>query len=187
MNTTVTSKQEILNAAKAMVAQEGIQAITMRQVAKACGIAVGSLYNYFPAKSDLTLATVEAIWQEVFHGRQQCAATGQNSFLKVIEWLFGSIKQGAVAYPGFLIGHPAGFGAEGRAKGRHTMRQHFAHMKMGLLQALQQDSAVRQSAFTPQLTQEQFIGFVFDNILAMLVRGEESCGFFLEIVRRTIY
>ena len=50
MNTIVTSKEAILAECRAIVMEKGISSINMRSVAAACGVAVGSLYNYFPSK-----------------------------------------------------------------------------------------------------------------------------------------
>ena len=38
----------------------------MRTVASECGIALGSLYNYFSSKSELLSATIEAVWKDIF-------------------------------------------------------------------------------------------------------------------------
>ena len=38
----------------------------MRKVATACGIAVGSVYVYFPTKADLTAAVLTRFFDEIF-------------------------------------------------------------------------------------------------------------------------
>ena len=55
MNTVVTSREQILGAAKEIAALEGVAQISIRGVAKACGVSVGSIYNYFPTKSELVI------------------------------------------------------------------------------------------------------------------------------------
>lgn len=50
-----------------IAAQEGLSALSMRTVARACGVALGTLYNYYADKDALLIATVESIWQEIFH------------------------------------------------------------------------------------------------------------------------
>ena len=66
MNKTVTSKEEILDKSREIIAEKGVSAINMRTVAAQCGIAVGSLYNYFASKSELMSAAVEAVWKDIF-------------------------------------------------------------------------------------------------------------------------
>lgn len=50
MNTIVTSKEEILQASRELIRQEGWSAISIRSVAAACGVSVGFIYNYFDSK-----------------------------------------------------------------------------------------------------------------------------------------
>ena len=66
MNKIVTSKEDILKASREIASKDGLQSINMRNVAKHCGVAVGSIYNYFPSKADLIIATVEDIWKSFF-------------------------------------------------------------------------------------------------------------------------
>lgn len=66
INTVVTSREAILAACREMVAEQGLGAIGMRAVAARCGVAVGSLYNYFPSKDALLAAAVESVWEEIF-------------------------------------------------------------------------------------------------------------------------
>ena len=67
MNTAVTSREAILTVCREMVSRQGLDSLNMRSVARACQVALGSLYNYFPSKDDLLLATVESVWQDIFH------------------------------------------------------------------------------------------------------------------------
>ena len=62
MNTVVTSKEDILKTSRELIQQQGWSAINVRSVAAACGVSVGSIYNYFDSKTDLMGAAVESIW-----------------------------------------------------------------------------------------------------------------------------
>ena len=66
MSRAVTSEEEILKVSCGIVAKKGIAAVNMRTVASECGIALGSLYNYFSSKSELLSATIEAVWKDIF-------------------------------------------------------------------------------------------------------------------------
>ena len=65
MNTIVTSKEDILKASRELIQQQGWPAINIRCVAAACGVSVGSIYNYFDSKATLLGATVESVWWEI--------------------------------------------------------------------------------------------------------------------------
>ncbi len=66
MNTVVTSREEILRAAGEMVKVGKGDGVSMRGIARECGIAVGSIYNYFPTKNHLMIAVVVEMWKEIF-------------------------------------------------------------------------------------------------------------------------
>ncbi len=53
MNKTVTSKRGNIRSWQNNCCKRGITAVNMRTVAAGCGIALGSLYNYFASKAEL--------------------------------------------------------------------------------------------------------------------------------------
>ena len=61
MNTVVTSKEEILKASRELVRQQGWPAVNIRSVAAACGVSVGSIYNYFDSKAAIEQFIQEAL------------------------------------------------------------------------------------------------------------------------------
>ena len=70
MNTIVTSKEEILKNSRELIREKGWAAVSIRSVASACGVSVGSIYNYYDSKAELISATVESVWCEIFHRPQ---------------------------------------------------------------------------------------------------------------------
>jgi TetR/AcrR family transcriptional regulator, cholesterol catabolism regulator len=49
-------KKQILETAMKLFAQKGFHATSMQEIAEQCGIAKGSIYNYFPSKDELLLS-----------------------------------------------------------------------------------------------------------------------------------
>ena len=47
LNTIVTSREAILQTSRELIRTQGWDAVNIRNVAKACDISVGSIYNYF--------------------------------------------------------------------------------------------------------------------------------------------
>lgn len=56
------TKAEILDVAYARAQQDGLSGLSIRSVARECGVAVGTLYNYFPDKAALVSAIVLRFW-----------------------------------------------------------------------------------------------------------------------------
>lgn len=185
MNKVVTSKEDILSVSKEMVAANGIQAINMRSVAKQCGVAVGSVYNYFPSKNDLMIAVIDVIWKEIIQDISDC--TLSSGFLENVEKLFYSVKSGGEKYPFFFSIHSMSIAKSGKDKGRETMNQYFAAVKTDLLHSLQNDQRIKQDFFSAKCTQTDFIEFIFSNLISLLMNEQESCDLLLEIIKGTIY
>ena len=180
LNTVITSKEAIMQVCRRIVAEKGMNVLNMRLVADECGIALGTLYNYFAGKYAPVLAAVESIWRDIFHaGTPQETAP---SFPGYVAVLYGRIQKGAEAYPGFLTGHSIRIAASKRGEAKSVMEHTFAHMKAGMLEVLRKDPSVPSNAFTPSFSQEDFVGFVQDQLL---VWGQSTCGALLEVIRRT--
>lgn len=185
MNKLITSQEAILCVGKEIVLEKGLQGLNIRDVARRCGVSVGSIYNYFPTKSDLIVATIESVWKDIMHGYKVCE--NQHSFVDNVQSFFLNIQKGSEKYPSFFSAHSMSVVTIDKEKGRESMDKYFSHMKKGLLETLNADSGVKGDAFSPDFTKEDFIDFVFTNLMTRLMNQASSCDFLLEAIRRIIY
>ena len=185
MNKAVTTKEEILKTSCALIQEQGWSAVSIRSVAAACGVSVGSIYNYFDSKAELVSATVESVWREIFH-RPEDAAVFQDVQACVI-WMYERMNYGCKQYPGFFTLHSLGFLRENKSDGRRRMQQTWQHILDGLCLVLKRDARVRPDAFTDQFTAEKFADVLFSLMLSALLRQDYDPTAVLEIVRRTLY
>ncbi|MBS4978123.1 MAG: TetR/AcrR family transcriptional regulator [Clostridiales bacterium] len=185
MNKTVTSKEEILKTSRKLIREQGCAAVNIRSVATACGVSVGSIYNYFDSKAALVGAAVESIWFEIFH-RPDDAAVFQDT-IACITWMYERMEYGCKQYPGFFTLHSLGFMQEDKSDGKRRMQQAWQHILDGLSFVLKMDSKVRKDAFNEQFTVEKFADVLFSFMLSALFRQEYDVEAVLEIIRRTIY
>ena len=168
MNTVVTSKEEILSISRQLMQQKGWASVNIRSVAAACGVSIGSIYNYFDSKSALIKAIVESVWCEIFHRPEE--ETAFQDTLSCIIWMYKRMEYGSKQYPGFFTLHSLGFIPKDKPEGKQQMQQAWQHILDELSSVLKKDRNIRAHAFTEQFTAEKF--------------DPEAV---LEIVRRTIY
>lgn len=185
MNNVVTSKEEILKISRELIRQQGWSAINIRSVAAACGVSVGSIYNYFDSKAALVGATVESVWCEIFHCTEE--ETVFQDTQACIIWMYGRMEYGCRQYPVFFTLHSLGFMREEKADGKQRMQQTWQHILAGLCSVLKRDTKVRPDAFNEQFTVEKFAGVLFSLMLSALLRQDYDASAVLEIVRRTLY
>lgn len=159
MNTIVTSKEDILKNSRELIREKGWAAVSIRSVASACGVSVGSIYNYYDSKAELISATVESVWCEIFH-RPQDEAVFQD-VQTCVKWMYERMAYGCEQYPGFFTLHSLGFMQEDKADGKRHMQQIWHHILNGLCTVLQQDTKIRPDAFNAQFTVENSPMFYF--------------------------
>ncbi len=185
MNTIVTSKEELLKTSRELIQQQGWSAVSIRSVASACGVSVGSIYNYFDSKAALMSATVESVWHEIFH-QPEDEAIFQDT-LSCITWMYERMEYGRRQYPGFFTLHSLGFMQEDKLDGKRRMQQTWQHILDGLCSVLRRDANIRPDAFSEQFTVEQFADILFSLMLSALLRQDYNPDAVLEIVRRILY
>ena len=172
MNTIVTSKEEILQTSRELIRQQGWSAVSIRSVAAACGVSVGSIYNYFDSKADLVGATVESVWSEIFHRPNDMSVF--QSVESCITWMYGRVAYGSEQYPGFFTLHSLGFMLA------------FSSVWLGCF-VMTQDQKIRSDAFTEDFTEEKLASVLFSLMLSALLRQDYDPSTVLEMVRRLIY
>ena len=170
MNKIVTSKEEILKTSRELIQEQGWSAVNIRSVAAACGVSVGSIYNYFDSKAALVGAAVESVWFEIFH-RQDDEEIFQDT-IACITWMYERMEYGSRQYPGFFTLHSLGFMQEEKSNGRKQMQRTWQHILDGLSFVLKKDRKVRENAFTEQFTAEKFADVLFSLMLSALLRQD---------------
>lgn len=185
MNTVVTSREKILQTSRELIQQQGWSAVSIRSVATACGVSVGSIYNYFDSKVELIGATVESVWCEIFHRPEDIAVF--EDIQVCITWIYDRMAYGCKQYPGFFTLHPLGFLREEKSDGKRRMQQTWQHIVNGLCSVLKKDTKIRSDAFTEDFTPEKFADVLFSLMLSALLRQDYEPSAVLEIIRRTLY
>ncbi len=86
-----------LEAAKNELLVSDYNGFTIRSVAKRCGIAVGTLYNYFPSKDMLAAAVMLQDWTRALAVMHQSATRSQN-ILDGLQIIYEEIERFASVY-----------------------------------------------------------------------------------------
>ena len=72
-------RENILLQARALLLQGGFESLTMRTVASACNVAVGTVYNYFPSKEMLVAGIMLQDWQHALHTMREHSAAATSA------------------------------------------------------------------------------------------------------------
>ncbi len=61
-----TDPEALLGEAYRIAEDEGLNSLSIRKVASACDVSVGTVYTYFPSKGDLVAAVIDRFFQSAF-------------------------------------------------------------------------------------------------------------------------
>lgn len=185
MNNVVTSKEAILNISRQLIQQQGCTAINIRNVASACGVSVGSIYNYFNSKSDLIAAAIESVWYDIFHFPDNIDKS--ISFSECVRVVFNNIQKGSEKYPGFFTLHSMSFLSNDKTNGQELMAKSWEHIQTVLYSFLSNDKNIRADAFNEILTPQKFTDIIFSLVVSAIIQQNYDCNAILEMIKKTLY
>ena len=184
MNPPNTSREEIMRVSRKIVSEKGLPALNMRTLAKECGIALGTLYNYYSDKDDLVVAAIESVWQDIL---EKSAPDSGVSFSQYVTQTYAHIVEKLKDYPDFLAAHSISVAGSVKGKARGMMERFFGKIRSELHEVLQNDKNVDRSVFSDIFCEENLIEHVLDNIIILIIKGKPDCATLTEILDRLLY
>jgi AcrR family transcriptional regulator len=118
---TAFRTREILGAARQIIEQRGVEAVTMDEIASAAGVAKGTLYLYFEGKEDLVQALMAQVGEDILDDVQRVAQTAElpeEKLRRVIALLLGHMERERVLFP-IYVRDLMRWGKHGKGRWRH--------------------------------------------------------------------
>lgn len=185
MNPKITSEEEIMATCRQIVSKESLKALNMRHVADVQGVALGSLYHYFPSKEAMITVVVESVWLDIFHLNQE--SHPMDSLQEYVEWMYHCVQESKKNYPNFSMAHSMSFASSAKPEAKATMMRCFSQLKKGLADALDNDKKVKKDAFSKSFTKQDFIDFVFSSFYVSLIQSSDNSRTLSQVIDRCIY
>lgn len=123
-------KEKLLAAARAQLFAGGYTALSLRGIAGECGIAVGTIYNYFENKDTLVASVMLVDWQQALRQMDdRCAAAGD--IPQGILAMHGAISGFAALYRPVWNQFSAAGGSSDALNSRHRMLRGQLEQRLG--------------------------------------------------------
>ncbi|MBU3181382.1 TetR/AcrR family transcriptional regulator [Clostridium psychrophilum] len=78
-------EQLILSRAKAILYNEGFKKFSMRNLSEKCGIALGTIYNYYSTKEELIIQIMTDYWKDHLYILEDILNSNDNLYIKLNE------------------------------------------------------------------------------------------------------
>lgn len=84
-------KEDIITVSRVILSQEGYEKFSMREISSKCGIALGTIYNYFRTKDEIVTEIIMSDWF-LANRRMDLAIHSNGSEIEKLESIFMALK-----------------------------------------------------------------------------------------------
>lgn len=176
-------KDVILSEAKDIAMKQGITKINIRSVAKNSGIAIGTVYNYFPSKGELLMAVIEDFWEDAF-ADVDWRGFANSDFYDNLEKIYSILYHYLHKFKENWLEQLALLKTQEKILGRQRENEYFGKICDRIIVLMNVDSELGQYPWSEIISKEKVAEFIFENMLIMLRKGEEDISFFMEILKK---
>jgi AcrR family transcriptional regulator len=184
-NNNLNYKDIILSAAKDIAEKQGITKINIRSVAKNSGIAIGTVYNYFPSKGDLLIAVIENFWEGAFANVNWQSFIHDNFYdnlgkiYNILYVYLNKFKENWLEQLSLLK-------TQEKELGRQRQEEYFKKILNRIESLMDMDNDLKQYKWNDQVSKEKMAEFIFQNMIIMLRKGEKDISFFILILHKAL-
>ncbi len=177
-------RDTIAEAAYRVAEEHGVAGLGIRSVAEACGVSVGTIYNYFPTKDDLVLEVISTFWRNAFRD-DVCRIVPGERFDCFVSRMAGSMASALAEFRSDWLPQTRALSMQGRDEGKMRESEAFAHMRMGLLAVLEADSCANPSRIG--INASELVAFVLESVIASLSAGDVECRALVALLGAALY
>ena len=185
-NRPSTSKEELLDAAFELACEKGLSGVNVRAIAAKCGVAVGTVYNWYPSKSDLISDVIALFWRDALKDCMPKAAECDD-FIAFCEELGCRMARAFSKFHDGWLAEIASMRATDLDAAREREQACFSHIRQGLTVAFEKDVHIERDRLSEKMSPEAVCLLVWDAILASIRRNDESYLMFLALLREVLY
>lgn len=184
-NNNRNNKDIILSAAKDIAASQGVTKMDIRSVAKQSGIAIGTVYNYFPSKGDLLVAVIEDFWEGAFSNVDWGSLT-YNDFYNNLEMIYDLLYVYLHKFKENWLDQLSLLKTQEKLIGKQKQNEYFKKIYSRIIALMDMDNGVKHYPWNDIVSKERIAEFIFENMLIMLRKNEKNMSFLTMILKRIL-
>ena len=174
----------IAEAAYALAEERGLAGLGIRSVAEACGVSVGTIYNYFPTKDDLLVEVIGTFWQRAFH-EDLCLIVEGERFDAFVSRVYAAMSSALAAFRSDWLPQISALSIQGRDEGKMRESATFDHIRAGMRGVLEADAQADPGR--AGIEPAELVAFVLESMIAGLCAGEPDCRVLSALLRAGLY
>lgn len=182
-----TTREAILDKAYERACTDGLAALDTRSVARECGVAVGTIYNYFPDMASLRTEVMQRFWAEALAdvGQRTHEAHGEGA-LAYCRQLLDALNTSMEGFRATWLRDVAMLDGRTRQRGRDAEAACFGEIRQGIVRAIERDDRIAPAA-RERLDAERLASFIWTSMLGAIRRGEAGTTVLLDVLELALY
>lgn len=176
-------KEHILDSAKILAEKQGISNINMRMVANESGIALGTIYNYFPTKGDIIAAVVADFWKAAF-ASINLTALRQVDFVTALELIYFELLNYLHTFKENWLEQLTLLKGTDKTISLAKEKEYLLKIHSIILVSLEQNQAVIASYSAEERI--RLSKFIFETMITMLKKDEQDFSLFKKILNKIL-
>lgn len=185
---SVITSEEILEQAYQLACEQGLRSLSIRSIAAACDVSVGTVYNSYASKTELINDVVGMFWQRAFAETMKTLAAHEgNDFIAFCEALSQSLKSALKEFRKDFLSDLSALSESDRLSAQKREQQSFIHARAGIKQALLGDPRIKQDQLTGALTPDALAALVWETLIDS---ARDNMGYdktLFELLRSALY
>lgn len=181
LNSKNITKEKLLLTAKTILNQEGLKKLSMKNIAEKAHVSVGSIYKYFPTKTDILIEIALIYWNKIIEELENAKI---DSFENAVEFEYKLFKQDNSLTSG-LVNHNKLFTISNLDKANKTMNDYQIKFKDFIKDSIINDKNLKNTddlEFISQITD-----LVFETVILDVSKNTTSYKILILIIKKYFY
>lgn len=186
MKKRVISKEYLLEIAHTIALEQGPESLSIRNVAKKANVSIGSVYNYFESKEDLTKNLITNIW-EIYYQSILNECTGIKSYTRFLDIAYASLYNLTQDMYSIFDFHLKNSSEAERASAFEFHNHQIKTLNTLFHSMMKDDPNIRKDTWSEDFKEESFNLFVVKNYFTAIKNSEPNVNFLIKLVEKIIY
>lgn len=100
--------------------------------------------------------------------------------------MFSNVRERFREYPDFITAHSVAVASSGKDRAKSEMENCTEKIRTAFLSAIDKDKSINHDVFGADFKEEDFVDFVMDSIILLLMQQKE-CDTLIAVINRLIY
>ena len=192
------TRDQILDVAYARAQRDGMASLGIRTVARECGVATGTIYNYFPDKASLVTEVVGRFWRQAMENAQNSPAVAAvpaapqgvageyRALLVHCATLSAHLCSSLSAFRAGWLREIATLDARSREQTHRAERACFVQIMQGIQAVIEVDESIVSEA-RDRFDAASLAELIWDSMFSSIKAGDPSCKTLFALLERALY